>query len=435
MITKEESSAIKTKLQDDVVNLFIALQRKWAAVYGATGVGKSNIGLKLTKYLFDKNAHRTDFTPRILIVVPTINLRDNNWKKEFEAWGLGYLWPNVRRECYKSIVNIVGEEFDFVILDEGHNLTPNNSKFLLYNIIHACLLLTGTKPPRRSIKNNIINDFGFVTLKEITLEKAEEIGAVAPFNVTVITMDLDDNVKYVPYGPSDNKRLITEREAYLRYTYAFYKSKQSFIAKKRKHLISNLASKKDMAARILTHVIPSDKKVLIFCGSKDHAIDLCPHRYYSKPVLNKKDKENPIAVKKHEHHLANYQGRTSLEAFDKGDILRLSCINALNEGENINGLSISFIVSMDGTVKNAMQRIGRSVRFEEGRIANVIILCARDTVDEEWTRKALSQLTPERIRWIPVEELRTGKQTINFNEKYQYGNQSSNQGSAENPQD
>ena len=78
---------------------------------------------------------------------------------------------------------------------------------------------------------------------------------------------------------------------------------------------------------------------------------------------------------------------------------------------------------------------GRSVRFEEGRIANVIILCARDTVDEEWTRKALSQLTPERIRWIPVEELRTGKQTINFNEKYQYGNQPSNQGSVENPQD
>ena len=435
MITKEESAAIKSELQDDVVQQFISLERKWGAVYAATGVGKSNIGLKLIKYLFDKNAHRLDFKPRILIVVPTVNLRDNNWKQEFEDWELGYLWPNVRRECYKSIANIVAEEFDLVILDEGHNLTPNNSKFLLYNIIHACLLLTGTKPPRRSIKNNIINDFGFITLKEVPVEQAEQMGVVSPFNVTVITMDLDDTVRYIPYGPADNKRLITERDAYMRYTYAFYKHRQPFMAKKRKHLMSNLASKKDMAAKIITNVLPKDRKVLIFCGSKDHAIDLCSHRYYSKPVIKKQDRDDPVAMQKFQHHLDNYQGNSSLEAFKKGEILQLSCINALNEGQNIDDLSIAFIVVIDSTVKNAMQRIGRAIRFTEGKVANVIILCVRDTVDEEWTKKALSQLSSDRVRWIPVEELRTGRQTINFNEKYQYGTQPTNQGSSATTQD
>ena len=131
MITAQESAKAKDKLQDEVVESFIGLKRKWAAVYGATGIGKTNISLKLIDYLFKRNVDRP-IHPTILIVVPRKNLKDKTWPEEFEKWGLFDYWKNVEKVCYQSLHKIVAKEYDFVILDEGHNITERNSRFFIY---------------------------------------------------------------------------------------------------------------------------------------------------------------------------------------------------------------------------------------------------------------------------------------------------------------
>lgn len=80
----------------------------------ATGVGKSRIGLLAVEYvvqLVKKN-------PRVLLVVPTEKLRDDNWPDEFRKWKVEKLLKYVRTECYVSINKIQNEKFDLVILDE-----------------------------------------------------------------------------------------------------------------------------------------------------------------------------------------------------------------------------------------------------------------------------------------------------------------------------
>lgn len=408
--TEEKASLAKEKIQTIVYNKFLELPReyRYGAAYLATGTGKSRIAIMLAMTLLKSNPNC-----RILIVVPTQRLRDSNWKDETLKWGSEELWSHMERACYASIKNIQSNIFDFVILDEGHNLTENNSEFFNNNVVKACLLLTGTKPTK-GVKKDIIQDLMFKTLLVITLDKAEKLGLVAPYKITVITMLLDDKLKYILTGREGNKFLVTEKQYYNNLSFRIFKTPSKFHFINRMNLIKSLKSKTEVAKLILQNVIPASKKTLIFCGSIEQAIELCPRRFYSKPNISKKDKDDPIKLKKYQHYLHNYEGDAALEDLNKGIINRASCVDALNEGHNIENLDIGYINQVNSSEKDLKQRIGRIVRFRVGHTANIVILCVKDTVDEDWVRKCLASIDKEKIRWVELGKLRTGEEKILF---------------------
>jgi len=117
----------------------------WGSEYIATGVGKTKLAIDLCGVL------RTVLgrMPRILISVPTQKLRDEGWKREFYKWGRQDVYANLggtQMTCYASLHTIEDQHFDFVILDEGHNITYENSTFFSKNQVDRCLLMTATKP-------------------------------------------------------------------------------------------------------------------------------------------------------------------------------------------------------------------------------------------------------------------------------------------------
>ena len=63
----------------------------------ATGVGKSKVPILYVKKL--------KYT-KIALIVPTEELRDNNWSKEFNLWKAGNIYANVTRLCYASASKI-----------------------------------------------------------------------------------------------------------------------------------------------------------------------------------------------------------------------------------------------------------------------------------------------------------------------------------------
>lgn len=410
-------SQIKNRIQIEAEMHFVA-NNSWGAIYAATGSGKSKIAVNIAETL----VRQSPMTPNILLCVPTEKLRDEGWHDEFKKWEHEDVYNVMHRTCYASLNKYVGKVIDLLILDEGHNITELNSTFFDNNIVRRCILLTATKP-RDAIKLEILEKLKIESVYELSLDDAVKLGLVAPYDITVITMTLDGDNKYIKAGRKDKPFFNTEKGQYGYLTSRVFAAphKQAYID--RMQFIYNLRSKTQVAKAILEHIVPEGLRTLIFCGSKAQANEVCAYRYYSKPTPPKKLKEGatPFKLQKYEEDYAKYQamlpeyqGNKSYDAFKAGEIDRMSCVAAVNEGHNFNDLDVGFIIQLNSNEKDLIQRIGRLLRYRPGYVGKIIILCAEDTVDKDWVKKATMNLSATNIRWVELSHIRMGLETISF---------------------
>lgn len=112
------SMRVKTRLQFEA-NHFHKLARRWGMICMATGTGKSKVAIDAVHSLCQKKEDA-----RILLVVPTTKLRDRTWQEEFYQWERAREWEqNITKICYASLHKQDCSAYDFVILDECHNIT------------------------------------------------------------------------------------------------------------------------------------------------------------------------------------------------------------------------------------------------------------------------------------------------------------------------
>jgi superfamily II DNA or RNA helicase len=114
------ASRVKTRVQAEAITAWNNNGR-WGAIVGATGIGKSKMGVDIVSDVLRKNPEAKE-----LIVVPTAKLRDDNWPSEFEKWGVEVPDGTLKLSCYASLPNIRGHEISVAIMDEGHNMTESN---------------------------------------------------------------------------------------------------------------------------------------------------------------------------------------------------------------------------------------------------------------------------------------------------------------------
>lgn len=362
------------------------------AVLMATGTGKSKIPINIAKK--DLLTHSlSDY--KILICVPTEKLRDNNWKKEFDKWEATEIWDEcVERTCYVSMPKIKDKHYDLVVLDEGHNITENNSVFFENCTYDKVILLTATMP-RNLKKLDIIERLNLDIVYTVTLDQAVEWGLVSPYKITVIYTRLDINDKYVAAGSKHKPFYQTEFAAYNYLTNRINALKDEpildqkekgllqVLIRKRMHLIYGLKSK-TQAAKYLLSKIPKTDRVLIFAGLIAQAEELCENTFHSKSPKNS----------------------TSYEDFELCKINRLASVDSLNEGHNIPDLDRAFVVQINSNSLDIIQRIGRIVRYRDGHLAKITILVAKNTVDEDWLRKAISEISQENVQFLDFEQLK-----------------------------
>lgn len=379
---------IKSKIQKEA--LTEAMKVDFSLVLAATGVGKSKIGVDYSKEIVNtkKNA-------RILIVVPTEKLRDENWKEEFEKWKAKTIWGrNIIRSCYASISKIENDEFDLVILDEVHNITENNSSFFYQNKVHKAIGLTATAPEDVE-KAQILDELKFEVVYKIDLDEAVKLGLVSPYEIVIVETRLDTKDKYVKSGTKDKPFYQTEKAKYdyldrtvRRMMFSSnprMKSGLKFKLLERMRFIYNLKSKTKVAQYLLDNVIPEDERTLIFSGSIDQAEELCDNTFHSK--TNDKD----------------------YNAFKAEEINRMSCVNAVNEGHNLPKLDNGLVVQLNSKELNFIQRVGRIVRYRDGHKAKIYVICAIDTQDEKWVKKAIENFDQTSISYVRFENLKNNK--------------------------
>ena len=348
----------------------------------ATGTGKSRIAIEYAK------KHNLQ---SIALLVPTENLRDNNWQEEFYKWDANDLWDNhTVRLCYASGSKMKGNEFDLVIMDEAHNITELSHEFFEDNICKKVIALTATSPVKFN-KVDIFRKLNFRRIFSVNLNEAISLGVVSPYKITVVYTQLNDTLRYIDAGSKSKPFKTTEKKMYdwvtrqidaLEEEVDLSFKKRSLIdtyRRKRMHLINSLRSK-EHAARVILEKLPEEDKYLIFAGSIQQAESLCEYRYHSKT------------------------DSSHLQMFQRGEINRLSCVEALNEGINIPEVDGSVMVQIRSSDIKLVQRIGRNIRFREGHEANIYIIVCKDTQDEVWFNKASENLDADRIEYKSIKE-------------------------------
>lgn len=377
---------IKSKIQAEILPKVREEDR--AIVVAATGIGKSKVAVDYAKEICKEKKNA-----KILIIVPTEKLRDENWLEEFVKWNAKTIWSkNVTRTCYVSANKLAGQEYDLVILDEIHNVTENNALFFLQNIVYKAVGLTATLPKDDIKKEILFTELAFKIVYELPLDIAVELGLVSPYEITVVEVRLDDKEKYIKSGTKDKPFFQTERKKYdylsllvKRLMFSnnhLSKRTLKFKLLERMRLIYNLKTKTEAAEYLLKEVIPYNERTLIFCGSILQADHLNEHSFHSK----KKNHED-------------------FDRFKGEEINRLSCVNALNEGHNIPNVDNGLIVQLNSKELNLVQRVGRIVRYRKGHIAQIYIVCAIDTQDEKWVAKALENFDKSSIKYMRYENL------------------------------
>lgn len=338
--------------------------------------------------------------PNILLAVPTETLRDTGWLDEVKLWygdeGIQMWHACVKAVCYISMHKQQGGYYDLVILDEAHHLTTLSASFFKANVVMATLGLTATYPDQKEVfKYALLNELAPVCFT-YPLEQGVEDGLVSDFEITVIQSELDDVYKIIQAGTKAKPYMTTEKK---HYEYLSNSLKRKFaeqgagignpaaVAKaiqfmtlRRARFIYDLPSKTKLAkAVILAEITPhANLRSLIFCGSIKQCEELCgTHVYHSKT----KDNE--------------------LKRFLSEEIRTLGCVNALNEGINIPNLDQSIIVQASSNPREMTQRVGRNVRWREGHVAKIFILCVLGTQDESWVKNALASFSTERIKYVP----------------------------------
>jgi superfamily II DNA or RNA helicase len=213
------------------------------------------------------------------------------------------------------------------------------------------------------------------------LDQAVKDEVVTPYQVTVVSMMLDDQLKLIEVGRKHNKFMVTEAQGYefrdrqFRQAISIKDQRQiEFAVRNRMNFIYNLPSKL-RAAKTILNLIPENKKTLVFTGRIAQANQLCKHRYHSKT------------------------SDEDFKRFKAGEIMRLSAVGSISEGVNIPDLDVALITQVQSKQLHMIQKTGRLLRKtnDPNKIGRVIVLCTEDTQDRKWVNNALGDFDENNI--------------------------------------
>lgn len=362
---------MRTKIQNGIVEKAVKKNLNGKLIL-ATGVGKGRITIESLKKLPPG---------KVLWLCPTIKARDETIPEEFRKWQGEVILKNTDIICYASLSKITGH-YNYVILDEGQFITEANTENINKTLTYDNMLLLTATEPKELEKIEILRKFNLPLIDEIHLDKAVELGLVAPYEIEIHYLNLDATDKYIKVKKKDKTYYFTELERYnyLTETIAYQQSLGNdikFLALARMRLIYNSKTKQNYAKALLKH-IPKTERTLIFSKSIKVADSLDKCTYHSKSK-----KVNKVDV--------------CYEDFNAKRINRLSVVNSANQALNFTDVDGELIVQLDSKDRNLIQRLGRSIRLRDGHKSKIRILCFRNTVDEKWTLSALEGIDKDNI--------------------------------------
>lgn len=357
---------------------------KWKAAKGRatclypTGFGKTRVAMKIITRMIDKKKDA-----KMIVIVPTDNLK--------EQWTLELIERELIQNVEVYVVNTAIKrtlDCDLLIVDEVHMMVAETFSAIFTQIKYKLILcLTGTID-RLDGKQVMLDQYAPIC-DSITLDDAIEYEWVADYKQYRVMLDvnLEDykvhNTKFLHYFSffefdfGEAMKCVSGLYGY-RNTYARSHNKtvgevtiaaMGFIKamKARKSFIYDHLKKIEIADKIIN--ARQNAKIITFTKSVDHAKLICCGDIYHGKVSKKKKTK-------------------MLEDFNTADSGVVNSCQALNVGADVTGVDTIIILSGDSSSITKRQRIGRSIRKEGDKVAEVWHLVIKGTVEEEWFRKS-----------------------------------------------
>lgn len=342
----------------------------------ATGVGKGFTSCMLIKALYKKNPNLS-----VLIAVPTQVLKEQ-WIRELAKNQLFSI-------CKVEIFNTIEKQqytVDLFIVDECH-LSASEGHIKMYEIVKYRYLLglsaTWERLDGREIllekytyvcdrigieeaaANNWLSEYrNYKVLLDVDLkqyndwnQKFQSLFSIFGFDFQLAMSIITD--KYGTIVKKQSKRLgIPEKEL------KGYASAWMNLLRKRKGFVMSHPKKFEIANKILD--ARKDKKCITFSATIKDAETFKKRGYvlHSK----KKKKENTAIIEK----------------FNQEEVGVLSSAKSCDQGMDLKGLSVGIILSGDSSKTRAVQRLGRCIRLEPNKLAEMFTLVIKGTVEERW---------------------------------------------------
>jgi len=378
----------KDKQQRAALNAWARL-RCTGSIIAGTGFGKSRCGVLACEYILGRIPDA-----KAIILVPTIQLQEQ-FAEEFHKWGCDNYLDRVEIMCYQSAYKLQGKEYELVICDEVHlGLSKQYRKFFKNNSYNRLLCMTATIPEDVEYKLELLKMAPKVY--EITLDQCVEMGLVSPYEIYCIPLELtfgerllyddihrefvDHKVALGPDAFNLAKVFIKSPQASSEEKYhaaGFYKT-----IRERKGLVDTASAKVTKFKELVNNNL--DKRIITFGGlnaftdTLAESVDPLAEVYHSKKTLK--------------------QRREALRRFKEGEVNVLCSTKALNQGFDIPNANVGIICGLTSKALSMIQRIGRLIRFEEGKIGKIYILYIKNSQEEKWLTSSVRDLSG--VKWI-----------------------------------
>ena len=340
----------------------------------ATGVGKTLTGIKAIKLYLTKNKDKN-----IVVIVPTENLKIQ-WLQSLSKNGL---YHEVKVEIINSAIKR-DDLINLAILDECHRYASDEFyQFFDKRNPERILGLSATFD-RLDNKQELLLKY-CPPVDYISVQEAIENKWLSPYKEYKVLLEVDDLDEYKRHNADFinafsffefNFELAMACVTNVRYRRAYAKKMKiphtevdgiTFTwlraLKARKSFVMEHPKKIEITRKILC--ARQNKKSLTF-----------------SPTIKMAEKIGIGSV----IHSKNTKKKNSilLDDFKKVNVGNANTAKSLDEGTDIPGLNLAVILSNSSSKTQKTQRLGRIIRYEEGKEAELFTLVIKGTMEENW---------------------------------------------------
>lgn len=352
IITREQGqSIVKTEY----------LKHKFLMVLYATGFGKGKAAL-------DAVVGTLGLMWKGMIAVHSQPSRDTTWPTEIKEWYphlLRDIGGKLKVECFHSLNKYEGEVFDFVIVDEGHYMTPNQGEFFRKNTVKSIIILTATEPEDPD-KKRMLHKLCKEHIISISIDMAVKNKILNDYRIRVWKIEMT----------------AMERSGYLEICkkMQMFRDKGNWemlniVGGERKKYIANLQSKYLAGKYLADQIRATKKRFIIFCHSIEMANRMSRYRFHSEV----------------ESDMYN--------AFCAGYINEIACVNQIQAGANIKALESALIQQIDSKGSSLLQKLGRLMRLDTDMLARMHLLVVDNSCDMDYLTKATKDIDKTKITY------------------------------------
>lgn len=355
-----------------------------------TGFGKTFTALKCIKTVITKRPGS-----RVLIIVPT-DVLQRQWEQELVKWDLVF-------NCEVSIINTTIKHSwtcDMLVLDEIHKYAASSFKQVFEKVKYKMVLGLTATYERLDGKEELIKKYCPV-IDKISLQEALFNNWVSKYKEYLVLIDVDDievyknlNKEFTSHfeffnfdfdlamkmiGKDGYKYRLAYRDRLIPSDASIETKSEMFKAitihamgfmrtmQQRKAFINNHPKKIEIARQIIQ--ARPNSKIITFSNNIKMAESIGGGEVFSGKTSKKK-------------------GRTTMENFNLKPIGVLHTVKKVIEGLDVKGLSVAINLGLDSSEIKAVQKLGRIIRFEEGKEAEMFNIVINNTAEVTWFKNS-----------------------------------------------